>query len=61
MLSPPYTIVPTKVTVPFSEYLAAQFKEGILAPELGDDVVAILLRTEALPFQHLHNRGDLPH
>jgi len=53
--------VPTKVPVPFSEYLAAKFKEGILAPELGADVVAILLRTEALPFQHLHNRGDLPH
>src|SRR5712692_1237042 len=61
MLSPPYTIVPTKVTVPLSAYLAAKFKEGILAPELGDDVIAILLRAEALPFEHFHNRRDLPH
>jgi hypothetical protein len=34
---------------------------GILAAELGDDVVEVLLRTEALPLQRFHNRGDLPH
>src|SRR5438094_8560228 len=63
MLSPPYTIVPTKVTVPLSEseYLAAKFKEGILALGFGEDVVASLLRTEALPFRHFHDGGNLPH
>jgi len=24
-------------------------------------VVEVVLRTEALPFQHFHNGGDLPH
>ena len=34
---------------------------GILAPELGDDVEAVLLRTDAFSFEHFHKRGDLPH
>jgi len=34
---------------------------GILAAELGDDVEAVVLRAEALPLQHFHNRGNLPH
>jgi len=33
---------------------------GFLA-ELGDDVVELLLRTQALPLQHFHNGRDLPH
>ena len=34
---------------------------GILSAELGDDLVEILLRAEALALQYLHNRGNLPH
>ena len=34
---------------------------GIVATKLGDDVVEVLLGSEALPFEHFHNRGDLPH
>ena len=34
---------------------------GILAAELGDDVVEVLFRTEALPFEHFHNRGNFLH
>ena len=34
---------------------------GILATELGDDVVEVLLRAQALPFEHFHNGGDLLH
>ena len=34
---------------------------GILAAEFGDDIVEVLLRAEALSFQHVHNRGHLPH
>jgi hypothetical protein len=34
---------------------------GILAAELGDDVVEVLLRAEAFPFEHFHNRGNLLH
>ena len=34
---------------------------GILAAKLGDDVVEVLLRAEALPLQEFDNRGDLPH
>ena len=33
---------------------------GILAAGSGDDVVEVLLRAEALPFEHLHNRGESP-
>ena len=35
-------------------------RTGILAAEFGDDVVEVLLRAEALAFQYLHKRGDLP-
>jgi hypothetical protein len=34
---------------------------GIPAAELGDDVVEVLLRAEAFPFEHFHNRGNLLH
>ena len=34
---------------------------GVLALELGDDVVEISLRAEALTFQDFHNDGDFPH
>ena len=35
--------------------------KGEQAPRLGDEVVEVSLRAEALPFEHLHNGGDLPH
>jgi hypothetical protein len=38
-----------------------RFWEGIRAAELRDDVVRVLLRTEALAFEHVHNRGNLLH
>ena len=34
---------------------------GILAAELSDDVVKVLLRVEALPFEDLHDSSYLPH
>lgn len=34
---------------------------GILAAELGDDVVEVLLRTEAILFEHFDDGRDLPH
>jgi|MudIll2142460700_1097286.scaffolds.fasta_scaffold50284_3 hypothetical protein len=34
---------------------------GILAVILGDDIVEVLLRTKTIPFDHFHNRGNLPH
>ena len=34
---------------------------GIQPAELDDDLVEVLLRAEALPFEHFHNRGQLPH
>jgi hypothetical protein len=34
---------------------------GILAAELGDDVVEVLFRAEAFLFQHFHNRGNFLH
>src|SRR5713101_6294015 len=37
------------------------FGSQVLATELGDDVVEVLLRAEVFPLQHFHNRGDLPH
>ena len=45
------------------------FREGgfrntgawILAAELGDDLVEVLLRAEALPFEYFHDGRDLPH
>ena len=33
----------------------------ILAAQLGDDVVEVVLRAQALPFEHFHNRGCSPH
>ena len=34
---------------------------GIIAAELGDGVVEVLLRAESLSFEYIHNRGSLPH
>ena len=34
---------------------------GDSCEELCDDVVEVLLRAQALPFEHFHNGGDLPH
>ena len=33
----------------------------ILTAKLGDDVVEVLLGTEALPFKYFYNRCHLPH
>ena len=33
----------------------------ILAVKLGDDIVEVLLRTKTIPFDHFHNRDNLPH
>lgn len=33
----------------------------ILAAKLGDDVVEVVFRAEALPFEHFHNGSNLPH
>jgi hypothetical protein len=34
---------------------------GDSCEELYDDVVEVLLRAQALPFEHFHNGGDLSH
>ena len=39
----------------------ADSRTGILAAESGDDAVEVLLGAEALPFEHFHNGGNLPH
>jgi hypothetical protein len=34
-------------------------RSGEQAPKLGDEVIEVLLRAQALPFEHFHNRGHL--
>ena len=54
-------------TIRIRFYKRLKVKEGVVlcgwipAAELGNDVVEVLLRAEALALQYFHNGGSLPH